>query len=90
MIINKRILSSDTSVTFGISIQGWFGSHLLDETRHLLLDLLEPGLGVGGLSGVHLVNGDDQLLHTKGVGEQSVLPEHNFDINFKYFIFKGH
>merc|ERR1719158_703063 len=47
---------------------------LLDETRHLLLDLLEPGLGVGRLSGVHLVNGNDQLLHTEGVGEQSVLP----------------
>ena len=53
-------------------------SHLLDEARHLLLDLLEPGLGVGGLGGVHLVHGDDELLHTQGVGEQSVLPRDNF------------
>merc|ERR1712055_1104582 len=29
---------------------------LLDEARHLLLDLLEPGLGVWGLGGVHLVD----------------------------------
>merc|ERR1740123_372942 len=47
---------------------------LLDEARHLLLDLLEPGLGVGGLGGVHLVDGDDELLDTEGVSEQSVLP----------------
>ena len=53
-------------------------SHLLDEARHLLLDLLEPGLGVGGLGGVHLVHGDDELLHTQGVGEQSVLPGDDF------------
>merc|ERR1719262_1935092 len=46
---------------------------LLDEARHLLLDLLEPSLGVWGLSGVHLVDGDDQLLDTEGVGEQGVL-----------------
>merc|ERR1719339_717968 len=47
---------------------------LLDESGHLLLDLLEPGLGVGGLGGVHLVHGDDELLHTQGVGKQSMLP----------------
>merc|ERR1711936_1031321 len=46
---------------------------LLDEARHLFLDLLEPGLGVRGLGGVHLVDGDDQLLDTEGVGEQGVL-----------------
>merc|ERR1719264_447339 len=46
---------------------------LLDEPRHLLLDLLEPGLGVGRLGGVHLVHSNDELLHTQGVGEQSVL-----------------
>merc|ERR1719477_542186 len=49
-------------------------SDLLDEARHLLLDLLEPSLGVWGLGGVHLVDGDDQLLDTEGVGEQGVLP----------------
>ena len=47
-------------------------AYLLDETGHLLLDLLEPGLGVGRLGGVHLVDGNDQLLDTEGVGEQSV------------------
>ena len=74
LIINKRILSSDTSVTFGIIIQCLFGSHLLDETRHLLLDLLEPSLGVGGLGRVHLVDSNNELLHTQGPGEQNVLP----------------
>ena len=49
-------------------------SDLLDEAGHLLLDLLEPGLGVGRLGGVHLVDSNDELLHTQGVGEQSVLP----------------
>merc|ERR1719438_717852 len=52
----------------------WVVAHLLDEARHLLLDLREPGLGVRGLGGVHLVDGDDQLLNTKGVGEEGVLP----------------
>merc|ERR1719339_631887 len=47
---------------------------LLDESGHLLLDLLEPSLGVGGLGGVHLVDGDDELLHTQGVGQQGMLP----------------
>merc|ERR1719507_503687 len=47
-------------------------ANLLDETGHLLLDLLEPGLGVGRLGGVHLVDGNEQLLDTEGVGEQSV------------------
>ena len=40
----------------------------------LLLDFLKPGLAVGGLGGVHLVAGHDELLDTKGVGQQSVLP----------------
>merc|ERR1712244_185179 len=46
---------------------------LLDESRHLLLDLLETSLGVGWLSGVHLVDSDDQLLDAQGVGQQGVL-----------------
>ena len=46
---------------------------LLDEAADLLLDLTEAGLGEGGLSAVHLVDGDDELLHTEGEGEQSVL-----------------
>jgi len=44
---------------------------LLDEVGGLLDDLLETGLGP--LGGVHLVDGDDELLDTQGVGEQSVL-----------------
>ena len=47
---------------------------LLDEASNLLLDFLEPGLAVGGLGGVHLVASHDELLDTKGVGQQSVLP----------------
>merc|ERR1719427_491821 len=49
-------------------------ANLLDEAGDLLANLLEPGLAVGRLSGVHLVGGHDKLLHPKGVGEQGVLP----------------
>lgn len=44
---------------------------LLDEVGGLLDDLLVTLLGP--LGGVHLVDGDDELLDTEGVGEQSVL-----------------
>jgi len=44
---------------------------LLDEVGGLLDDLLVAVLGP--LGGVHLVNGDDELLDTEGVGKQSVL-----------------
>lgn len=44
---------------------------LLDETGGLLDNLLVTGLGP--LGGVHLVDGDDKLLHTEGVGEKGVL-----------------
>merc|ERR1719510_794421 len=46
---------------------------LLDEAGDLLADLLEPGLAVGRLGGVHLVGGHNELLHPEGVGQQSVL-----------------
>ena len=46
-------------------------SDLLDEVGSLLDDLLETGLGP--LGGVHLVDGDDELLDTEGEGEESVL-----------------
>jgi hypothetical protein len=46
-------------------------SDLLDEVGSLLDDFLVTGLGP--LGGVHLVDGDDELLDTKGVGEESVL-----------------
>ena len=49
-------------------------ANLLDEAGHLLADLLEPGLAVGRLGGVHLVGGHDELLDPEGVGEQGVLP----------------
>merc|ERR1719259_1032309 len=48
-------------------------SDLLDEVGDFLLDLLEPGLAVWRLSGVHLVTGDNELLDTKGVGKGGVL-----------------
>lgn len=44
---------------------------LLDETGGLLDDLLVTGLGP--LGGIHLVDGNDELLDTKGVGEKGVL-----------------
>jgi hypothetical protein len=46
-------------------------SDLLDEVGSLLDDFLETGLGPFG--GIHLVDSDDELLDTKGVGEESVL-----------------
>merc|ERR1712073_6613 len=54
--------------------RGGVVADLLDEASDLLADLLEPGLAVGRLSGVYLVGGHDELLHTEGVSEQSVLP----------------
>jgi hypothetical protein len=44
---------------------------LLDEVGRLLDDLGETSLGP--LGGVHLVDGNDELLDTQGVGKQSVL-----------------
>jgi len=49
----------------------WVVSDLLDEVGGLLDDFLVTILGP--LGGVHLVDGDDELLDTKGVGEKSVL-----------------
>ncbi len=46
-------------------------SDLLDEVGSLLDDFLETGLGP--LGGVHLVDGNDELLDTESVGEESVL-----------------
>ena len=46
---------------------------LLDVAAHFLLDFLETGLAEGRLSGVHLVDTDDELLHTQSVGKQGVL-----------------
>ena len=46
-------------------------ANLLDEVGSLLDDLVETILGPVG--GVHLVDGNDELLDTEGVGEQSVL-----------------
>ena len=46
----------------------------LQGSLDLLLELLEPLLGVERLGGVHLVDGHDELLDAEGVGEQGVLP----------------
>lgn len=46
-------------------------SDLLDEVGGLLDDLVESVLGP--LGGVHLVDGNDELSHTEGEGEESVL-----------------
>ena len=51
----------------------WVVANLLDEALDLLLDLLKPGLRVGGLSRVHLVDTNNELLDAKGVGQESVL-----------------
>ena len=45
---------------------------LLDEVLDFLDDFIEPGARVGGLGGVHLVDTNDQLLDTKGEGQESV------------------
>jgi hypothetical protein len=49
----------------------WVVADLLDEVGGLLDDFLETSLGP--LGGVHLVDGNDELLDTKGVGEEGVL-----------------
>ena len=46
---------------------------LLQEAADLFLDLLVAGLRVLGLSAVHLVDGNDHLLHSEGEGKESVL-----------------
>ena len=45
---------------------------LLDVAGDFLLDFLVAGLRERGSSRVHLVDGDDQLLHTEGEGEEGV------------------
>jgi hypothetical protein len=49
----------------------WVVPDLLDEGGSLLDDFVETLLGP--LGGVHLVDGDDELLDTQGVGKQGVL-----------------
>jgi len=49
----------------------WVVADLLDEVGCLLDDFVETILGP--LGGVHLVDGNDELLDTKSVGEKSVL-----------------
>jgi len=46
---------------------------LLDVGGDLSLDLIEASLAVWGLSGVDLVDTDNELLHTEGEGKKSVL-----------------
>jgi hypothetical protein len=49
----------------------WVVADLLDEVGGFLNNFLETGLRP--LGGVHLVNGNNNLPDTKGVGEESVL-----------------
>lgn len=49
----------------------WVVADLLDEVGSLLDNLVESILGP--LGGVHLVDGNDELLDTQGVGKQSML-----------------
>ena len=51
----------------------WVVADLLDEARDFLLNFLEPGLAIGRLGGVHLVDSHDQLLDTQSVSQMSVL-----------------
>ena len=46
---------------------------LLDVLADLLGDLLVTGLAVGGLGVVHLVDANDELLHSQGEGQEGVL-----------------
>ena len=46
---------------------------LLDVRADFLLDFLVTGLAVRGLGGVHLVDADNQLLHTQSVSQEGVL-----------------
>ena len=47
--------------------------YLLDETLNFLDDFIETSAGVGWLGGVHLVDADNQLLDTQGIGQEGVL-----------------
>merc|ERR1711957_48454 len=47
-------------------------SDFLDVVGHFRLDFSESLLTVWWLSGVHLVNSNDELLNSKGVGQESV------------------
>jgi hypothetical protein len=64
-VVTVETRDGDESDSFGVV------SDLLDEVGSLLDDLLETSLGP--LGGVHLVDGDDELLDTESVGEESVL-----------------
>jgi len=55
------------------SDSGGVVADLLDEVGNFLLDFLEPSLAVRRLGRVHLVDTDDQLLHSKSVGKESML-----------------
>jgi hypothetical protein len=55
------------------SDSSWIVSDLLDVVADFLLNFLESSLRVWWFSRVHLVDSDNQLLHTQGVGQESVL-----------------
>lgn len=57
----------------GMPYLGRVVSNLLDVIGHLLDNLLVTLLVVLGLSSIHLVEGDNELLHSQSVGQKSVL-----------------
>ena len=50
----------------------WVISNFLDEGRDFLLDYFKPCLAVWWLSRVHLVDSNNKLLDTQGVGQKGV------------------
>ena len=52
---------------------GWVVSNLLDVVGHLLDNFFVSLLVILGLSGIHLVQGNNELLHTQGVSQQGML-----------------
>ena len=52
---------------------GWVVANLLDVVANLLNNLIITLLAVLGLCGIHLVQADNHLLDTQGVGQQGVL-----------------
>lgn len=55
----------------GVKGRGVARAYLFDKARHFLDDFGETRLGP--LCGVHLVDSDDELTYTEGVGQESVL-----------------
>lgn len=69
-----RVIDHVVAIETGDGDEGyglWVVANLLDKVGRLLDDLVVAVLGP--LGGVHLVDGDDELPDTQGIGKQSVL-----------------